>query len=712
MAEVTPADIFDSVGALDADDATVQTLLERERPRQTQLDDLTPTLWDTSADSRLVIVNYVESANNPQGAKTYSRLYYLPKNATWATVRNNRFLLVVTPLENYFVDIKENVRYDWDLSGPYVMDYTLPDLPSVYLDLLRDIQLALPLEIHASTENYPYDEDVKVVVEAWRTVFYNEDLEIRSGSPNIHLRTRTLSPIQKWLVDPNIYDDNGTLHTRRYSALASDGVISEEQENSVRDRYDLDETIALNIGDRPNWASHLEIYRGLLDEAFLNATVIEEETDDAFGVITNILETAIGIGLTVAALIAGNTFFAPLGIALAVTGFYGFATRVGPSKVKYEIDREAVANLGDEYFQRIKTERIDISDTEDTREIDIPFNTLDEGSGIYLDAFYNQSPPTNLRAIEQHAGRIYGVEGFTQNIIFSHIDGNGLSQWLAFPPQNQVNTASSGFTPVVALEQMPNKGGLYVFKRDAIHYIEGHNIFSGLYDISVGTQTDISAAASKKNIGCISPNSIINDGTMVLFVGSDDQIYALVDKTASPIGLSVKPFIQELTLTEQENISAQWHKERFYLTLKDSTLLLDTERKFWLRYDWELSDIQWDRGGASPESRLYGLTQDDEFVELNIDNEDETFSIMLETNKQVVPTGSLATAVYVYTEDNETLTVTVTGNEPYREVVREYRPRLGNKYRVGVHVKGRHITMKLECPTPISIDRIMIMETV
>ena len=567
---------------------------------------------------------------------------------------------------------------------------------------------------------YPFEQQSsatssKIKVNGWRVGYENPDLALTSKTAST-VYVEVESPVESfinWLYEEDIVYGSTTYSTR-YKALLAASVITSAEHDEIESQAEQTREFKINLDSKPNWATHIGLYKTEIPSSLWVTEVIEaQEIADTARSVVSTGTILSGTGLILGNIVIATATFNPIvaGTILVIIGIGSLIIDAGTEKeVHYDIDIEGVEALDDAVYKR--HELLKIPDDAGDNNYDFSIQNTPDTDEVYLDARYNESPPANLRAIAVHAGRIYGVEGFTQNIVFSHIDGNGLSQWLAFPPQNQINTTSSGFTPVVALEQMPNKGGLYVFKRDAIHYIEGHNIFSGLYDISVGTQTDISAAASKKNIGCISPNSIINDGTMVLFVGSDDQIYALVDKTASPIGLSVKPFIQELTLTEQENISAQWHKERFYLTLKDSTLLLDTERKFWLRYDWELSDIQWDRGGASPESRLYGLTQDDEFVELNIDNEDETFSIMLETNKQVVPTGSLATAVYVYTEDNETLTVTVTGNEPYREVIREYRPRLGNKYRVGVHVKGRHITMKLECPTPISIDRIMIMETV
>ena len=141
-------------------------------------------------------------------------------------------------------------------------------------------------------------------------------------------------------------------------------------------------------------------------------------------------------------------------------------------------------------------------------------------------------------------------------------------------------------------------------------------------------------------------------------------------------------------------------------------MILTKNGSFWLRFDWDLNSIIWDRGGNTPASNLYALTKEDDFVELNVDNPDEVFPISLETNEQILPTGSIANAVYVYSDNNKPLTIRVKGNEPEREITRTFTPKLGNRYRQGIHIKGRNISIKLESQEQISIDRIIIAQSV
>ena len=305
-----------------------------------------------------------------------------------------------------------------------------------------------------------------------------------------------------------------------------------------------------------------------------------------------------------------------------------------------------------------------------------------------------------------HAGRVYGVNDDMQQVVFSHIDGSGINNYFAFPPANALPTDASGVAPIEALEQMPNRGGLYVFKRDSIHYIDGQNIFSGLYDINVSAQTDISAADYKKGVGCISARSIKNDGSVVLFIGSDAQIYTLTGKTAQPIGVNVQPFIESLEISELTGITASWYKRRFYITLPDSTLVLNTERKYWTRFDWKLKDIFWSRGGETAESKLYGLDIESNLLQLMLPRTDEQFPTEWELNIEVIRSNTILTGLKVYSDDGHPITITASGNEPPKTQERTFTPKLSNKYRKGLHLKGRNFNVKLRSEHAIEIDRI------
>ena len=663
-----------------------------------------------SQGDQFVVAHYLgDSIRDP-----ISRYYRFSAETHHVSIRRGRILLLADGENKHFIDVINNRRYDWDLSAPYILNATR----SEYTDEFRTLRALLvnnyqnnnDFRDKKSVQGFPLetlqDSTATVQIEAFRAVYFNNDLQLQSKASNTFLRIYNLDPLLAWLSDINIADETGTFHKTRYAAMQADNLLDADKVANIKATLDIQEELDINIENRPDWATQIEIYSTLLSQSLLLSTDVETDNINE-GEIAGTVFTGIGTGLSVAAHIAANSFFLNIGLVLTVTGLLSFYLGGKDNKGKrFEIDRQGLGELGDEGFKLISTETIDTEDTTSS----VGFDILPVDSGKFLDVFYNESPPDALDAITLHAGRIYGVDRETENIIFSHIDGNGISNYFAFPQINALETASSGIAPIQTIEKMPGSGGLYVFKRDSIHYIEGQNIFSGLYDIAVSAQTDINAADYKKNIGCLSPRSVKNDGTIVVFVGSDKQIYQLAGKQAIPIGTSVKPIIEPLSITELENVVTEWHNERFYLTLPDSVLILNIEHKYWTRFDWTLKDIHWSRGGKNSESILYGLDTDGTFLELQVENEDEIFPIKWERNLMLRRTGSLVTGVYVYTEDGEELTVTVSGNEPMKKVARTFTPKLGNKYRAGVHVKGRNIEVKVESDAPITIDRIEIEE--
>ena len=559
-------------------------------------------------------------------------------------------------------------RYDWKLDGPFIKEIETDNYDDAFVVLSARIVTYFSTGglINDALEDFPLgevlpnsEETSEPYVEAWRAIYTNTDIGINSTFGNTYLRIVNPDPVLLWLLDQNIADEDGTIHTNRYQALQANGFLNSEQAAAVEAARDIPNTFHIDVSNAPDWARSVALYSANLGNAFISEDIVTEENIDA-GDVVGIVNTGVGVGLATAAAIAGNTFYFPIGVALTITGVVAFV--IGKEEnnraERYILDREALLNTEDYHYQ--EKNEIGLARGE-IQQIEVPWLDTFKSTGIFLDAFYNQSPPEKLDAIALHAGRIYGVDRETEEIVFSHIDGNGVSNYWAFPPSNALPTTASGISPVEKIEQMPNRGGLYVFKRDAIHYIDGQNIFSGLYDINVSANTDISAADYKKNVGCISARSVKNDGSMVLFVGSDAQIYSLSGKTATPIGVNVKPFIEDLEIDDLQDVVTEWQNERFYLTLPDSTLILNTERKYWTRFDWALKDILWTRGGIDAENIFYGLTIEDNLVELQVDNPDEVFPVKWEANTLIRRTCSLLTGIYVYTDREAEITITIQG---------------------------------------------------
>lgn len=649
------------------------------------------------------------------GQTPVNRIYYLPKNATHVNVRNERFMLIAEDAGNFFIDAESNRRYDWNLNSPYIMEYN----EDTYTDAFRIVRARLVSDYNAgnfrgikSAENFPFDRlvnnDDNIRVEAWRAVFYNPDLEIRSKVSNTFARIYDLDPILEWLSEPYDLDEHRETEDYRYHALLHDELITQAEETVIQETIENTEShITLNISELPDWANHVELYRAFLDEGLLTSTEIEIDDSYDAGDIFNAIEVGVGTGLTIGGLVLGNTFGIGLGILGTVTGITGFILSEGDSVGKrYEIDRENLAGYSDENFQRRINEPIYFRDQD---EMEVSVKILEKNSFIYLDAQYNESPPEQMNGITKHAGRIYGVDTDSQDIVFSHIDGNGINQWFSFPPQNRLSTENSGQSPIQNLQVQPSKGGIYALKRDAIHFIDGKNIWSGLYDIEVGTNTDIDASGTVQNTGLLTQNAIANNGSEVVFIGNNRQVYAMAGRQFQPIGVDIKPFIEDIPDDALEQISVTYQNEQFYLILPDSVLVLDTERKYWTRQDWNIQDIYWYQGRAERASNLLALT-DRDTIELNVDSI-ERFGQLWECNTQISETHSLVTALYVYTDDEKEVKVEAMGNEPPQIVERFFTPTLQNRYRVGFHLKTRHLNVRITTEEPILIDRIDIEVT-
>ena len=662
-----------------------------------------------SEGDQFFVAHYL--GDTPDEAVT--RYYKFPKNTHAVPIRKGRILLLADGENQHFIDVLNNRQYDWDLTPPLLTQAKprriLPEFTNLMNYLITQYRANPSLDVF---RNFPFDKVVGIdlAIIGWKFTYEDPDLAIStkaSKSVYIELESPTVA-LLSWLYsgpisvgDPVVTHDHVYLGLQHLDIIDGGDVSTIEAQSRQRPEFVFD------TENRPDWATHIGSYSTPIPRSFYRTITSDLSTADENATAWEVQTTAIGTGLIATGAIVASSVFVVTGVPFVIIGLIALSIGDDDDTRQYKVDIDAVEQITDEEYLRYELHRLPL-DPVDAYTYALP--AARETDVVYLDAFYNESPPEKLDAITLHAGRIYGVNRETEEIVFSHIDGVGNNNYFAFPLSNALPTAASGISPVETIEQMPNRGGLYVFKRDSIHYIDGQNIFSGLYDINVSAQTDISAADYKKNVGCISARSVKNDGSMVLFVGSDGQIYSLSGKTAQPIGVDVKPIIQDLEIDDLQDIVTEWYNERFYLTLPNKTLILNTERKYWTSFDWILKDILWSRGGRNAESIFYGLTEFDDLVQLMVDNPDEVFPVMWEANTLIRRTCSLLTGVYVYTDRRERVIVTVEGNEPPKTQRKVFRPTLGNKYRVGCHVKGRNMEIKVETEKPVMIDRIELEE--
>ena len=645
-----------------------------------------------------------------------TRVYRINTDDSYTFINDGRFLLIAGSSGAYFIDIPNNIRYDWDLTSPNFTEAEMLSESSEFQSFRARL-----LALYRSGENseleifngFPLDALVGLERKyyGWRFTYENPELGVSSGaSKAMYIQPATLrDPMLDWLQSgPVTVGSPESKYDHVYFGLLHLGLISAADVTLIENEIKRDIRITIDTRDKPDWATHIGFYRTEIPPAFYTREDQNLELEEA-SALSNVL-TLTGTGLISTGIIVASSSFVAVGVPLVVLGLVALNANQNNETITYTIDVEAVEQIDETSYLQMDLHRLP-EPLPDTYEVTIEaFFEIDELK--YLDALYNVTPPDNFYAILAHAGRIYGVDGETQEIVFSHIDGNGINQWFSFPPQNRIPTTASGPARIQVLEQMPSGSGIYVFKRNSIHYIQGQNIFSGLYDINVSAQTDISAAQYKQNVGTSSPLSVVNNGEVVLFIGSDHQIYTMTGTRAVPIGKSVKPYIKALTLKELTEISGSWYNERFYLTLNDSVLILNTEHQYWTRFDWNLRHLAWDRGKDEPFSDFYAIGKDGKLYALEIENGDRNFPIRLQTNKQVLPTHATLTGLYIYTDDGVPMSVEVSGNEPQKTITREFTPKLGNKYRVGLHVKGRNIDIAIKADKAMIIDRIEIEENI
>lgn len=212
-----------------------------------------------------------------------------------------------------------------------------------------------------------------------------------------------------------------------------------------------------------------------------------------------------------------------------------------------------------------------------------------------------------------YAGRIWAYDKNTKSIRFSIIDGNGSSNYDVFPYDDTSLPHSLSFEgpwqgSPIHMSVIPGDGGIYIFYRDAIRTIVGSAVVKGLYSPDVAPQTDLDASGGIEGFGTLSPNSVVSFREVTIFLGSDRSLYQL-SGLSIPVdfGLNIQPYLDEITNNELEKVSAFGYNDKYHLILRSGIFVLDIKRKYWTRYNWNISNAFWATGGDTNESILYAL---------------------------------------------------------------------------------------------------------
>lgn len=335
--------------------------------------------------------------------------------------------------------------------------------------------------------------------------------------------------------------------------------------------------------------------------------------------------------------------------------------------------------------------------------------TLDYGE--YPDELvpFIEGDPPNLEHIVLYAGRIWGYDRDTNAIVFSLIDGRGISVYDIFPIEDasiahSISLEGMWESSVTGMSLIQNDAGIYVFFRDAIRTITGEGNFTGLYGITL-PNTDIDASGGITGFGTLSPDSIIEFRNFTIFLGSDKKIYQLsgVDTlNLQEISLPIQPFLDAIPVDELIDVVACQYQDKYHLILADDVFVFDAQRKYWVRHTWNIQDAFWATGGVENESILYGLFEDGLVVRLYESELDNHQNITAYYQSNPLPTNSVISTlseIYIYhsTQDPPSIFVTVDVDGVAGTEI-EATPDISNRYRVGYFARGNIFTLKIRMP--------------
>lgn len=226
----------------------------------------------------------------------------------------------------------------------------------------------------------------------------------------------------------------------------------------------------------------------------------------------------------------------------------------------------------------------------------------------YLSGNLANSPtpkPPVLEHLLLYAGRLWGYSPELGSIVFSFIDGKGISRYDIFPSNDaviphQINVARE----VMALAAIPNNGGIYVFYRDGIQTIRGQSIITGLFSTDVEPFTDLDASGGIPDFGTLSPKSVCNYRNTLVFFGSDKRLYQIAGTQVKDIGFKVQGFLDQVI--NFETVACEVFDDKVYVSLKDisKTLVLDMTRAYWTSYDYATLDMF-----RTEDNRLLGMLE-------------------------------------------------------------------------------------------------------
>ena len=663
---------------------------------------------------QMAVVHWLGDEDTPDGVK---RVYFLPRHASWVQDENGRLLFIAAPnTPSYFIDVKENVRYEWSLPVPSIEDsisfttmthdgVELKEMPfrrdvnelrlgnkqivSVFDEYL--VGVATYFDLNADTDI----EEVEVYVQDINgdavALLYAGPLE--QGSYRWYWDSRNSS--SGAAVASGVY--TGVLRVSDVTGITNDisdtttsnFTVGSDADSILREQFAIRKqarfvcmTYAnpeLNIESRPGRILVRSVY-----DVLENTRGIEVEFDASIdgGILTDAPEWA--------------------------THLYVYASR---NRVPLDYNYTEAIETGFKFWRITELEKTESGF--ETAAKAIPFE-----EATLLDSYEHDGPVDDLNVIGAYGVGIWGAAN--NRVYFNKIGNNGEQRLYALPSANaevphSFPLSKSGQSPILHIHPAAHESALLAFKRDATHIIKGEGVISGLYNPQVEVTVDADASHVIVGTGTASPRSVLTVGSGVYFVGSDRRFWQYASDwrgiaRLKDIGLPIQKYLNEIAEADLPNIVAFLYQNCYHLITPERVIIMDMTRNYWTSASWQLDDAIWSRGGKTSESILYGLRSDDTVIELYSGDTDgdDAIGAVWHSNPLAIPSESVLTGIMCVHTQTPPPTITCRIDVDDTEgVARDFTPAKYNDFRCGTHARGSRIQVRLESDDSFPVlDRI------
>ena len=666
---------------------------------------------------QIAVVHWLGDEDTPEGIK---RAYFLPRHASWVQDENGRLMFIAAPGEmSYFIDIKENVRYEWNLDRidfPVNMKFTTVHHGDWGTSNLGDERNENAMRSEGI--DWIYSSGIAGVSDPSR--FYavvQAATDIKSLEVVIVQRQSTLGV--DWL---NPDDDEVTL----YSGAIEQGsyIWYWDSRDFTGEPVDADEDYRLivKIHETDDRLRRVEIEQSEDDAEFSitwDTSSIEAEYFSVQKQLRFVCVTYANPDLNI------ETRPSPIR-AISV---YDVLENSRNREVEFGVEIGMGQNLwanAPSWATRIyvyaSLERVpldhEITEAQQTgmtgfrriaefEENELMGRAKAVRDGELLDSFDHDGPPDGLHVIGAYG---VGLWGATQNhVYFNKIDGNGDQRLYALPSKNALVPHSfplshSGQSPILHIHPAAHEAALLAFKRDVTHIIKGKGIISGLYDPLLAVQVDVDASHVVEGIGTISGRTVVTVGSAVYFVGSDRIFYQYApdwrgNARFRDVGLPIQKYLNEIPESDMPNLVAFLYRNCYHLITPNRVVIMDMSRNYWTAASWELSGASWSRGGVESESIIYATLIDGTIVELYTGDTDdgEAIGAVWHSNPLKIPSESVLSGVMMphVTVPPPTMRCRIDVDDVVGEA-REFTPAKYNDFRFATFSAGSRIKVRLE----------------